>query len=138
LNTRGCPGLGSRGVERTMDELAEGVKQALDGGDVTAFADLLDPDVTWGAPGARNPTCKNRTQVLNWYQRAQESGLHGSATNVEVIGDRLLVSLVVRGTDDARERGGAALRFQVLTVRAGQIVDIVGFDDRADALSYAQ
>jgi len=105
-------------------------------GDTSAFADLLDPNVTWGAPGARNPTCKNRNQVLNWYQRAQESGVQGSVFDVEVIGDRLLVSLTVRGTEGARERGGTAQRFQVLTVRGGRIVDIVGFDDKADALSH--
>jgi hypothetical protein len=57
---------------------------------------------------------------------------------VEVIGGRLLVSLTVRGTEGARERGGTALRFQVLSVRDGRIVDIVGFDDKAEALSYAQ
>jgi ketosteroid isomerase-like protein len=125
-------------VERTNDELAVGVKQAFEAGDASAFAELLDPDVTWGAPGARNPTCKNRNQVLNWYQRAQESGVHGSAFDVEVVGDRLLVSLTVRGTEGARERGGTALRFQVLTVSDGRIVDIVGFDDKAEALSYAQ
>lgn len=125
-------------MERSTDELAEEVRKALASEDVSAFADLLDSDVTWGAPGARNPTCKNRNQVLNRYQRAQESGIRGSATHVEVIGDRLLVSLVVRGTEDARERGGTALRFQVLTVRAGQIVDIAGFDNKADALSYAK
>ncbi|HTT58955.1 MAG TPA: nuclear transport factor 2 family protein [Acidimicrobiales bacterium] len=125
-------------METTIDELAAGVRVALARGDVAAFAEFLDPDVTWGAPGARNPTCKNRTQVLNWYQRAQESGIHASATSVEVVGDHLVVSLVVQGTNDARERGGTNLRFQVLTVRAGQIVDIVGFDDKAEALSYAQ
>ena len=31
---------------------------------------------------------------------------------------------------------GAALRFQMLTVRSGKVVDIVGFDDKAEALSY--
>lgn len=121
-----------------MGELAEQVRMAMVAGDVSAFADLLDPDVTWGAPGARNPTCKNRDQVLNWYQRAQESGVRGSAFDVEVMGDRLLVSLRVRGTEGARERGGTALRFQVLTVRDGRIVDIIGFDAKADARSYSR
>jgi len=125
-------------VEQINDELAARVKQAFGAGDASAFAELLDPNVTWGAPGARNPTCKNRSQVLNWYQRAQESGVNGSAFDVEVVGDRLLVSLTVRGTEGARERGGTALRFQVLTVRDGRIVDIVGFDDRAEALSHSQ
>jgi len=56
--------------------------------------------------------------------------------DVEVLGDRLLVSMSVRGTENARERGGAVLRFQVLTVRNGKVVDIVGFDDKTEALSY--
>jgi ketosteroid isomerase-like protein len=112
------------------------VRRALASEDLSAFTELLDPDVTWGAPGARNPSCKNRNQVLTWYQRGREAGVRGSVYDVEVIGDRLLVSMSVRGTEDAQERGGAALRFQVLTVRSGKIVDIVGFDDKAEALLY--
>ena len=104
--------------------------------DVSAYADLLDPDVTWGAPGARTPTCKNRHQVLDWFQRGQDAGVRGSVHDVEILGDRLLVSMGVRGTEEAQERGGTVLRFQVLTVRNGKIVDIVGFDDKAEALSY--
>lgn len=125
-------------MERTVEELAEQVRKALAAEDVSAFADLLDPNVTWGAPGSRNPTCKNRNQVLGWYERAQEVGVRGSVFDVDVLGDRLIVSLSVQGTEGARERGGTSLRFQVLTVRDGQIVEIVGFDEKAEALSYAQ
>jgi ketosteroid isomerase-like protein len=121
-----------------MGDVAEQVRQALVAEDASAFGELLDPDVTWGAPGARNPTCKNRTQVLSWYHRAQEAGVRGRVYDVEVLGDRLLVSLTVRGTEAAQERGGAALRFQVYTVSDGRIVGIVGFDDKAEAVSYAQ
>ncbi len=120
------------------EELAAQVRTALVAGDVSAFAEFLDPNVTWGAPGAKTPTCQNRNQVVNWYSRAQESGVQGTAFDVEVLGDRLLVSLTVRGTEGARERGGAALRYQVLTVRNGRIVDIVGFDSKAEALSHAR
>ena len=42
----------------------------------------------------------------------------------------------VRGTENANERGGTALRFQVLTVRSGKVVNIVGFDDKSEAISY--
>jgi ketosteroid isomerase-like protein len=119
-----------------MDEIAVLVGKALAAEDLSAFSDLLDPAVTWGAPGARNPSCKNRNQVLAWYQRGRDAGVRGSIYDVEVLGDRLLVSMSVRGTANAKERGGAALRFQVLTVRNGKVVDIVGFDDKTDALSY--
>ena len=120
----------------TMEETAALVRRALAAQDVEAFAELLDPAVTWGAPRATNPSCKSRDQVLAWYQRGRDAGVRGRVYDVEVLGDRLLVSMSVRGTESAQERGGAALRFQVLTVRSGRIVDIVGFDDKADARSY--
>ena len=120
-----------------MDEIAVLVNNALAAADLSAFRELLDPAVTWGAPGARNPSCKNRNQVLAWYQRGRDAGVQRSVHDVEILGDRLLVSMSVRGTENARERGGSALRFQVLTVRDGKIVEIVGFDDKAEALSYS-
>jgi hypothetical protein len=120
----------------TMDQIAGQVREALAAESLSAFTALLDPDVTWGAPGARNPSCTNRNQVVAWYQRGREAGVRGSVFNVEVMGDRLLVSMSVRGTENARERGGAALRYQVLTVRNDRIVDIVGFDDRTEAVNY--
>ena len=123
-------------VTMSMDEMAALVRRAMEAEDVAAFTELLDPNVTWGAPGARNPSCKNRSQVLTWYERGRDAGVRGSVHEVEVLGDRLLVSLSVRGTGNAQERGGSALRFQVLTVRSGRIVDIVGFDDKAEARSY--
>jgi hypothetical protein len=118
-----------------MDRLARDVRAALETSDPTNFAALLDPNVTWGAPGARTPTCHNRDQVLSWYRRGQESGVRASVSEVAVFGDRLLITMTVRGTDSGRERGGAAMRWQVLTVRGGLVVNIVGFDDRADALA---
>jgi ketosteroid isomerase-like protein len=122
----------------TMQDIARQVRIALDGGDLSAFSDLLDPDVRWGAPDARQPSCRNRDQVLTWYQRGRDSGVRASVNEVVVVGDRLLVSLTVRGSEEADTRGGAALRWQVLTVSGGRIVDIVGFDDRLEALARAQ
>jgi hypothetical protein len=137
---RRWPNRGSSGtigsMTKDMDEIAELVRKALAAEDLSPFSELLDPAVTWGAPGARNPSCKNRNQVLAWYQRGRDAGVRGSVYDVEVLGDRLLVSMSVRGTENANERGGAALRFQVLTVRSGKVVDIVGFDDKSEALSY--
>jgi len=121
-----------------MDEIAVLIRDALEAEDLSAFAELLHPAVTWGAPGARDPSCKTSNQVLAWYQRGRDAGFRGSVYDVEVLGDRLLVNMGVRGTDRARERGGAALRFQVLTVRSGKVVEIVGFDDKAEALAYVR
>jgi ketosteroid isomerase-like protein len=121
----------------TMEELAAQVRGALESGDLSAFAELLDPDVTWGAPDARVPACRNRDQVLAWYQQGRKSGTRASVNDVTVLGDTILVALVVRASPAARRRGGAALRWQVLTVRNGRVVDIVGFDDRSEALARA-
>jgi hypothetical protein len=40
--------------------------------------------------------------------------------------------MTVPGSGAAEERGGAALRWQVLTVRQGRVAEIVGFDDHDD------
>jgi ketosteroid isomerase-like protein len=122
-------------AQAAMEALAQQVGVALEAADLSAFSDLLDPDVHWGAPDARRPACKNRDQVIAWYQRGRESGTRAHVTEVVVLGDRILVGLTVRGTQEAKERGGAALRWQVLTVRGGRVVDIVGFDDRQDAVA---
>ena len=95
----------------TMVHLASQVRVAMAAEDLQAFADLLDSDITWGAPGA-NPGCKSRNQVLAWYQRGREGGVRGSVFDVEIIGDRLLVSMTVSGTESAQERGGTALRIR--------------------------
>jgi ketosteroid isomerase-like protein len=122
----------------TMEALAEKVRTALESADLSAFAELLDPDVSWGAPGARTPACRNRDQVLSWYERGRESGVTAQVSDVTVLGVKLLVTLVVANTGEARQRGGDALRWQVLTTRHGRVVDIVGFDDRLDALAHAE
>jgi hypothetical protein len=123
--------------QESMEAMAQKVRLALDAADVSAFSALLDPDVHWGAPDAVRPSCMNRDQVLAWYQRGRDSGTRASVSEVVVFGDRLLVGLVVRGSDAAVERGGAALRWQVLTVRSGRVIDIVAYDDRTDAVARA-
>ena len=59
--------------------------------------------------------------------------MRAAVSDVGVHGDRILVSMTVRGSGEADARGGAALRWQVLTVRGGRVAEIVGFDDHDDA-----
>jgi ketosteroid isomerase-like protein len=58
-------------------------------------------------------------------------------TEVTAGAGTLLVGLEVTGTPAAREAGGLAERWQVLTLRGGRIVDIRGFEDRAAAAARA-
>jgi hypothetical protein len=50
---------------------------------------------------------------------------------------RLLYGGQLRGTPAAREAGGTAQRWQVLTVKGNRITDIRGFDDRTAAAARA-
>jgi hypothetical protein len=117
--------------------IAERVRAALESADLTAIAELLDPNVRWGAPDDRAPGCQNRDQVLTWYRRGRAGGVRARVTEMVVHGDKILVGLKVVGNRAAEDPGGEADRWQVLTIRGGHIVDIRGFDERSDAISRA-
>ena len=121
----------------TVEEVARRVRAALDDADLAAMRDLLHPDVQWGPPGDDRSGCHNRDEVLAWFQRARDAGARGEVAELVARGDKLLVGLWVRGTPAAVERGGEADRWQVLTLRAGRIIDIRGFERRADAVAFA-
>jgi hypothetical protein len=107
--------------------VAEQLRAALESSDLSGFSDLLDPAVTWGAPGAARPACRNRGQVMEWYRRGWEAGTRARVTEITLHGDRILVGLMVRN------QGVDAERWQVLTVGPAGVSDIVGFEDRAGA-----
>jgi ketosteroid isomerase-like protein len=118
--------------------LTERVKSALESGDLDAIRDLLDPGARWGAPeGPSDADCHNRDQVIAWWASARAAGARAVVTEVTAGAGTLLVGLEVTGTPAAHEAGGAAERWQVLTVRDGRIADIRGFDNRAAAAARA-
>jgi RimJ/RimL family protein N-acetyltransferase len=136
--------------------LAQLVSQAMEAADLAAFSEYLDPDVHWGPPGDPSPPCQNRDQVLSWYRLARQAGVRAHVSETAVAGDRILVGMRVTGSRRAHEHdatghgresahdhdaagaesapdGGESTRWQVLTVRDGRVVNIVGFDSRAEA-----
>jgi len=118
--------------------LTSRVRLALESGDLGAIRDLLDPGARWGAPeGPGSADCQNRDQVLAWWARARATGARAVVTEVIAGAGTLLVGLEVTGTPEALEAGGAAQRWQVLTVRGDRIIDIRGFGDRAAAAGRA-
>ena len=118
--------------------LTERVTLALESGDLDAIRDLLDPGVRWGAlEGPHEADCQNRDQVVAWWASARAAGAHAVVTEVTAGPGTLLVGLDVTGTPAAREAGGVAERWQVLTLRGDRIVDIRGFGDRAPAAARA-
>jgi ketosteroid isomerase-like protein len=110
-----------------LEHLAAEVRNALGSADLEAYRDLLDPNVTWGAPGDPNPSCRNRDEVLTWYRRGRAEGVRADVTEATVHGDAILVGLAIHGHD-------ADQRWQVLTVAGGKVVDIRGFEDRESAV----
>ena len=99
-----------------------------------AIRDLLDPGVRWGAPeGPGDADCRNRDQVTARWASARAAGARAVVTEVTAGPGTLLVGLDVTGTPAAREAGGTARRWQVLTVSGGRITDIRGFGDRTEA-----
>jgi hypothetical protein len=119
-------------AQPSIEEVASRVKEALESADVDRFSNLLDPAVRWGAPDAPRGGCHNRDQVLAWYRMGQAAGVRARVTEIVVGSDRILVGLSVVGHKDGGDEGERD-RWQVLTVRAGRVVDIRGFDDRQEA-----
>ena len=123
---------------RSLEGLARQVRIAYESGDVASFVELLDPNVRWGPPGDPAPPCQNREQVLAWYERGSQAGMTARVSEVSVLGDRILVGLMVADSKASKQRGGAAARWQLLTVREGRVVDIVGFEQKSEALDWAE
>jgi ketosteroid isomerase-like protein len=119
------------------ERLAGLIGQALAAADLDAYADLLHPDVRWGAPGDRHPPCQNRAQVLAWYRGGRAAGMRARVTETVTAGDKILVGLRVSGAESDPGDAGEVNRWQVLTLRDGMVADIRGFDDRDEATAAA-
>jgi hypothetical protein len=110
----------------TAASIADRVRAALDAADLDQMATLLSADVHWGAPDDPTPPCRNRRQVLRWYEEGRAAGRRGTVTDVEVHGNALLVGLRLDTGDE---------RWQVMRVGPDGVNDIRGFEDRAAAMA---
>jgi RimJ/RimL family protein N-acetyltransferase/ketosteroid isomerase-like protein len=115
--------------------IAQQVGQALAAADLSAYAELLHPDVHWGAPDDPAPSCQSRGQVLAWYQRGRDAGTRARVVETVAAGDKILVGLKVALAGATEE--GEQDRWQVLTIRDGRVADIRGYDFRAEAAASA-
>lgn len=118
-----------------VEQVAREIRLAYEAGDVERFAALLSPRVSWGPPGGP-AVCRSKRQVLAWYENGSRAGAHARVQEITIVGARLLVGLVVTNAPGAIARPGRATRWQVLTVRKAQIIDIVGFDHKSDATAW--
>ena len=122
---------------QTMMRQGERVKGALEGADLAAISELLDPAVRWGPPEGGERECRNRDEVLAWWRRARARGVRAQVFEVLEVDERIVVGLRITGSQRPDAESDAASRWQVLVVRGGLITDIRGFDERAEALARA-
>jgi hypothetical protein len=118
-----------------MEQIAGQVQAALQTADLTGYRELLDPNVTWGAPGDTEFGCQNRNQVLAWYRHGRAKGVRAEVTETLVHNDKILVGLSIFDGQSSSEPGGVANRWQILTVKSGLIIDIRGFEERVAAMA---
>jgi|HubBroStandDraft_4_1064222.scaffolds.fasta_scaffold1162308_1 hypothetical protein len=118
-----------------MERVAGQVQGALRTADLTGYRELLDPNVTWGAPGDMEPGCRNRDQVLAWYRRGRAKGVRADVTEATVHNDKILVGLSIFDGQSSSESGRQTHRWQILTVKNGLIIDIRGFEERVAAIA---
>jgi len=118
-----------------MDQIAGQVRGALQTADLTGYRELLDPNVTWGAPDDKHPSCRNRDQVLAWYRSGRAKGVRANVIETVVRNEKILVGLGVFDGHSPSDSGEVANRWQILTVKNGFVVDIRGFEERDDAIS---
>jgi hypothetical protein len=116
----------------TIDRIAASLRIALADGDLERFADLLDPRVTWGAPGDPAPSCQNRKQVLAWYANGRAAGRRAEIRRITINEDKILVTMFVTSPGEV-----GSDRWQVLRVANGLVADIRGYDDETDARAAA-
>lgn len=117
-----------------MEQIAGQVQAALQTADLTGYRELLDPNVTWGAPDDMNPGCRDRDQVLAWYRRGRAKGVRADVIETVVHKDKILVGLRIFD-ESSSESGNQTNRWQILTVKSGLITDIRGFEERDAAIS---
>jgi len=114
-------------------ELARRGFDAVARGDFDTIAELLDPDVKWHG-GDPAEGCQNREQALRWMRSAprRRQGPLPELIDVVSAGERVVVIMQPAPTaeDPAPQRTG-----NLATFRDGKVIEMVHYDDAADALA---
>ena len=100
------------------------VREAIAEGDLTAFEEVLAPDIVWVGlwPGQ---ICRNRAEVLEMLKAAQAGGIAPSPEIVRDEGDRFVVDPHLPIDD----------RHQVFVLDGEVVSEVRAYPDRATALA---
>ena len=81
--------------DEAMAALAERVSSAWASADLDAIRDQLSAPVKWGSPEQNVPTCRNRDQVLKFYEAARGGGARATITETMAYADAIMLGLNV-------------------------------------------
>jgi ketosteroid isomerase-like protein len=114
-------------------ELARRGFAAIARGDYDAIAGFLDPDVKWHG-GNPADGCQDRSQALAWMRGRAGRGAGPLPELVDVVeaGDRVVVVMAPRPSDEDPQPGRTA---NLATFRDGLVIEMVHYDDAAEALA---
>jgi ketosteroid isomerase-like protein len=121
-------------LDESNVDLARRGFEALSRGDLGVIRELLAPGVKWhgGDPTAEG-ACQNRTQALEFIQRAVEQ--HAIGELVDIVGFEDKVVVILR---PSAEPGSAAqLVANLTTFRNGRVVEMVAYPDPDAAIAAA-
>jgi ketosteroid isomerase-like protein len=119
-------------MEPSNVELARRGFQAVARGDFDQIAELLAPDVRWhaGDPDYEY-ACKNRDQALRFMRGRRRRGAGPLPELLDVVDAGNDQVVVVMRQSDGTETAN------LTTFRAGKVVEMVHYDNAADALAAA-
>ncbi len=123
-------------MSETNVDLARRGYESIMRGDLDAIRDLFDPNVRWhaGDPDA-DFACKNRDQALQWMRRARARRGSQPAELIEIVDAGDSVVVIMKPTPEGDEH--ATTVANVTTFRDGKVVEMVHYDDPADARAAA-
>jgi ketosteroid isomerase-like protein len=112
---------------------ADRIKGALEKQDLEALLTEFDPEVVWlgvKQPDGETPVCRNRDEVRSVFEAQLALGRSGSPEIVAESDEQIVVDMHPEPPDEQ-----APELHQVLTIRAGRVVRMEDFVDRASALA---
>jgi ketosteroid isomerase-like protein len=123
-------------MSETNVDLARRGYESIMRGDLDAIRDLLDPNVRWHAGDPDGDfACKNRDQALQWMRRARARRGSPPAELIEIVDAGDSVVVIMKPTPEGDEL--ATTVANVTTFRGGKVVEMVHYDDPADARAAA-
>ena len=120
-------------MPKSNAEIARQGFDAIACGDFDAITEFLDPDVKWHGGNPRDG-CQNRKQAIAWMRGrpGRKAGPLPELVDVVEAGDSVVVIMQPPASRDDPEPQRTA---SLATFRDGKVVEMVHYDDAADALA---